>query len=114
VIGYAATTHRATIIRQGRDMRIPDIAPLAAIVPAAAVLVVDVSAAALDAVTGRQRQLRRLTGKKPPIRVLDGGPATRRAGQDAHRVKWVRDAVHPNRAPRMLNLGLHTPAVPPG
>jgi len=95
-------------------MRIPDIAPLAAIVPAAAVLVVDVSAAALGAVTARQRQLRRITGKESPIRVLVGGPATRRTGQDAHRVKRVRDAVHLHRAPRMLHLGLHTPAVPPG
>jgi hypothetical protein len=113
VIRHAPAASRATIIRQRRHVRGPDVTPLAAILAAASILVVHVAATALIAVASGERQLRRLAREKSPARVFIGGPTTSWSRQNADRVERVRDAMDQYRPTGVLHLRLNPPAVPP-
>ena len=113
MIRHAAAVSGASVIRQGRQVRRPDVTALAAVLATASIFVMGVSTAALGAITGLQRQLRRLTGKESLTSVLVRGPATRRPRKNAHRVERIRDPVNLHRAPGVLHRGLNPRAVPP-
>jgi hypothetical protein len=113
VIRHAAAVSGSPVVRQGRQVRSPHVAPLAAVLASAAIFVMDVTAATLGTITGRHWQRWRLARKESLAGILVCGPATGGSSLDADGMEGIRDAVNQDRSPGEFQFSLHPLSIQP-